>query len=307
MSKLLVVDKSVFHTLHHCEEKLCAFVKNYNVVLPHTLAIECVISEEKHGKDPKKLLTGLDKAIKAGAKMGHQSSELLKVESMTLCPVKSVVDEVTTQQLRDSTLEISKDSIKQAADHCLKLTQQKINELLVIAETLYQDICKNRDFKKNFSKPTQIEERFKNWIQIVDSNNIIDNTIETLFGKQISSRANANWYTWQFARLWFAYCWDWSCKKSPPCSCVKKDISNDFYDIEPVLYLSRADGLLTNDQKLQVPLAKAAFPAKEVFLVNTSLNTSRTVQHVFDDIDSKIPASYRFVNDKNKKGRKGWE
>ncbi|MCJ7730046.1 MAG: hypothetical protein MUO27_09250 [Sedimentisphaerales bacterium] len=286
----MVVDKSVFHTLHHCDEKLCAFVKNYNVVLPYALAVECAISEKEQGKDPEKLLRGLVKAIKAGAKMGHQSSELLNAERMTLCPVKSVVDEVTTQQLRDSTLEISKDSIKQAANHCLKVTQQKINEVLVIAKTLYQNICKNRDFKNNFSKSTPIEERFKNWIRIVDSNNIMDNTIETRFGKQISSRANANWYTWQFARLWFAYCWDWSHKKSLPGSCVKKDISNDFYDIEPVLYLSRSDGLLTNDQKLQVPLAKAAFPEKDLFVVDTCVNDSRKEQDVFDDIVSKIPA-----------------
>lgn len=43
--KLLVVDKSIFHSLCCCDKKLCEFVKNYNVVLPHDLAIECLISE----------------------------------------------------------------------------------------------------------------------------------------------------------------------------------------------------------------------------------------------------------------------
>jgi diadenosine tetraphosphate (Ap4A) HIT family hydrolase len=47
MPKLLVVDKTIFHTLHHCDDELCAFVRKYNVVLPHTLVIECVISEKK--------------------------------------------------------------------------------------------------------------------------------------------------------------------------------------------------------------------------------------------------------------------
>jgi len=55
------------------------------------------------------------------------------------------------------------------------------------------------------------------------------------------------------------------------------------------LYLSRVDGLLTNDKKLQVPLAKAAFPKKEVFVVDTS----KDVQHVLDDIIDNIPQSYR--------------
>jgi len=290
VSKLLVVDKSIFHTLSHCDEKLCAFVKNYNVVLPHTLATECVISEKKQGKDPEKLLTGLDKAIKAGAKMGHQSSELLKAERMTLCPVKSVVDEVTTQQLRDSTLEISKDSIKQAANHCLEVSKPKIDSILNIAETLFKNVCQKQDFKKNFSNPTQIEKRFERWIKYTDRS--MKNILKKEFSEQISSCADSNWYTWQLTRLLFAYCWDWSHKKTLNNN-IKKVRSNDFYDIEPVLYLSRVDGLLTNDQKLQVPLAKAAFPAKDVFEVSTSLNSLRTVQHVFDDIVSTIPASYR--------------
>jgi len=101
--------------------------------------------------------------------------------------------------------------------------------------------------------------------------------------------------TWQYTRLWFAYCCEWSHKKSLPDSCEKRDISNDFYDIEPVLYLSRAGGLLTNDTKLQVPLAKAAFPEKDMFEVNTSLNTTRKVQNVFDDIVEIIPSGYRIA------------
>jgi hypothetical protein len=285
MPKLLVVDKSIFHSLYRCEQKLCAFMKDYNVVLPHALAIECVISE----KEPDKLLRGLDKAIKAGANVGYQSPELLKAEKITLCSVKSVVDEATTQQCRNSTLEISKDSIKQGANHCLGVSEPKINGLLDIAKTLYENICENQDFMEKFCKPTKIEERFKNWIQIIDHNNEMNDTVKTFFGKQIGSCADSNWYTWQVARLWFVYCWDWSHKKSLPDSCVKKDISNDFYDIEPVLYLSRVDGLLTNDQKLQLPLAKAAFPQKDVFVVDTS----KDVQEVYDDIINIIPQSYR--------------
>ena len=77
--KLLVVSKTVFHTFYDCNEKLCEFVKIYNVVLPHKLAIECVISDNKKAinKDPVKLLIEFNKAIKARAKTGYQSPELL--------------------------------------------------------------------------------------------------------------------------------------------------------------------------------------------------------------------------------------
>ena len=42
--KLLIVDKTVFHALHGCDEKLFAFARNYNVVLPDALAVECLIT-----------------------------------------------------------------------------------------------------------------------------------------------------------------------------------------------------------------------------------------------------------------------
>lgn len=69
MLELLVIDKSIFHSLCDCEEKLCAFVKKYNVVLPNALVAECLISENQEpSKNPVKLLKRFDKAIKAGAR-----------------------------------------------------------------------------------------------------------------------------------------------------------------------------------------------------------------------------------------------
>jgi hypothetical protein len=40
---------------------------------------------------------------------------------------------------------------------------------------------------------------------------------------------------------------------------------HDYQDIEYVLLLSRADGIITRDKKLVEPLARAAFPEKDVF------------------------------------------
>jgi hypothetical protein len=168
MSKLLVLDKSVFHALHHCDEKLCVFVKNYNVVLPHTLAIECVISEEKKGKEPDKLLRALDKAVKAGANIGYQSPELLQAENTTLCPVKSVVDEVATQQLRNNTLEINMELIRQAANHCMGVSKQKIDCLLELAKILYENVCGNQTFLKSFGRQESKKDRFEGWIRFMD-------------------------------------------------------------------------------------------------------------------------------------------
>lgn len=292
--KLLVVSKTIFHALNNCDEKLCSFVKNYHVVLPHSLAIECVISEpgKRPDKEPEKLLRGLDKAIKAGANIGYQSGELLTAEKINLCPVKSIVDKALTQKLRNNNIEYSLDLIKQTANHCMEVTEQIVNGFFKpIVETLYNEICKKKEFMNKFSKPTNRKERRKEWVRLMGHNNNMKNTLNALFSKQINYHADANWYTWQLTRLWCSYCWELSHKKSLHSSCEKKDISNDFYDIEPVLYLLRADGLLTNDQFLEIPLAEEAFPTKDVFEANTSKKT----QDLFDDIINTIPNEYRLL------------
>jgi hypothetical protein len=152
---------------------------------------------------------------------------------------------------------------------------------------LYDNLCKRDKLAEAIRKKKDRIRRFENWIYATDKE--MKNVISHLFSEKIRRHADTNWFLWQLSRLYFAYSLDLMFIKNLPGSCVKKDISNDFYDIEPVLYLSRADGLLTNDKKLQVPLAKAAFPKKEVFVVDTS----KDVQHVLDDIIDNIPQSYR--------------
>jgi len=288
VSELLVVDKSIFHSLCDCDEKLCAFVKNYNVVLPDSLAVECLISENQEpSKNPVKLLRGFDKAIKAGAKMGYSSLKLFKEESLTLCTAKSVVDESTTKLCRNGTLNTEADFIQQEAQYCRKIFEPNIKLLLEIAEPLYDNLCKRDNLAEEIRKEKDRTRRFETWIHATDK--VMINVISHLFSEQIGRYADTNWFIWQLSRLYFAYSLDLVFIKNLPGSCIKKDISNDFYDIEPVSYLSRADGLLTNDQKLQVPLAKAAFPKKDVFAVDTA----KDVQHVLDDIIDRIPESYK--------------
>ena len=275
MSKLLVVDKSIFHSLCCCEEKLCAFMRDYNVVLPNALAIECLISENQEPcKNPVKLVRRFDAAIKAGAKYGYSSYKLFQSEKMTLCPAATVVDESATEQFKNGTPNTIADFIRQEAECCRTAFEPIIELVLKIARALYDNLCKQEELSKKLRKVTDRTLRFEKWIQDTDiSMKVI---LKDLFSEQISSHADANWFTWQRARLYLTYSLDWMFKKNLTGSSEKRDVSNDLYDIEYVTYLSRADGLLTNDQKLQVPLAKAAYPQKDVF----------------DDINN-VPQSYK--------------
>lgn len=288
LPRLLVVDKSIFHSLCGSEEKLCAFMRDYNVVLPNALAVECLISEnQERDKDPAELVRRFHRAIKAGAKYGYSSDKLFQAEKRTLCPVKSVIDEASTEQFRNGTPNTTADFIKREADSCRKAFEPTIESVLKIARALYGNLCKQKELSEKLREEKDRTRRFETWIQHTDRS--IAAIMKALFSEQISSRADAGWFTWQRARLYLAYCLDWVFKKNVPGSSEKRDISNDVYDIEYVAYLSRADGLLTNDRRLQVPLAEAAFPQKDVRVVNTSDD----VQEVFRDIISTVPPGYR--------------
>ena len=275
-SKLLVIDKSIFHCLNN--EKVCAFVKDYNVVLPHVLPVECLISEnQKPGKNPSRLFMRFDGAIKAGAKMGYSLSKLFRAEKVTLCPAKSVVDESSTERFRNGTPNTNADFIKQEAEDCRKSFEPIIESLSELAETFYKNLC-IKGLSKGFrEEATQkdIVDRLKKWIQSIDQQ--MKDVLNKCFSEQIGSHADANWFTWHWSCLVFAWAIEWACKRNQSGSSYENyNISNDFYDIIYVAYLSRVDGLLTNDRNLVMPLAQVAYPQKDVF----------------DDINN-IPQGYR--------------
>jgi len=219
--------------------------------------------------------------------MGYSLRSIFLTEKKTFRPVVSVVDERATEKFRNGTPNTDPDFIKQEAECCRKEFEQIIDSVLKIARALYDNLCKREELSKELRKEKDRIRRFEKWIQCTDIS--MKDIMKQLFSEQISSYADSNWFTWQRARLYLAYSLDWVFKKNQPGSSEKSDISNDLYDIAHVTYLSRADGLLTNDKKLQVPLAKAAFPKKDVFAVDTS----KEVQEVFDDIINIIPQSYR--------------
>jgi len=161
MSKLVAMDKSVFHSPRLCDERLC--------VLPCALAFESVMSQRrKHSewhKDPGVLLKRLDGAIKAGAKMGYSASKLIQAERITLCPAKSVVDESSTEQVTNGTPNTDIDFIRREAEDCRKSFEPIIGLLLNVAKTFYKNLCKN-DLSKKFreeAKEQDIAGRLKKW------------------------------------------------------------------------------------------------------------------------------------------------
>jgi len=268
MSKLLVIDKNRFQGI--AEPLLVKFVRNYNVVLPYALGIECLISNDgkgrRPGKSPMRLLSRFDAAVKAGAYFGYSSSALIRKEKETLCAVDSVVHEEGTRAVRDGFLALYEKSVGVEAACCRQTFQPLVDILCDLASAYLANINKKglcRDFQMEIQKTSQVQ-RFCKWLDAVRQ---MKTEILRRWIPDVASNVTDEWYTWQVIRLWWAWATECAGRRSHiggPIT-IQKDVSNDLYDMEYIAYLSKADGILTRDKTLVEPLARAAFPDKDVF------------------------------------------
>ena len=73
------------------------------------------------------------------------------------------------------------------------------------------------------------------------------------------------WVSWHFLRLYLILLQERTFLRHTGDGSGQIAVEHDLQDITYVLLLTRADGLLTRDKGLVIPLAKAAFPDKVVF------------------------------------------
>ncbi|OHB55662.1 MAG: hypothetical protein A2173_02030 [Planctomycetes bacterium RBG_13_44_8b] len=267
MGKLLIIDKNRFQAIS--EELMCQFVRDYNVVIPYVLCIECLMSKKRKpleiGRDPMFLVKRLDSVIKAGAKVGYSSTDIFTKENTSCIPVDSIIDKEATQSVKTGVLDVNELFVKREAEKCKENFQPYFDTWLEVAKTLYKNI-KKKGLQKNFSdevEETDITKRMQKWLKAAEK--MMPEILKICFPKA-PSNIRSDWYTWHMALLIWAWAMEWGCIRSKSgVSFENYDISNDIFDIEYVSYLSRANGILTGDEELVQPLARAAFPGKDVF------------------------------------------
>ncbi len=158
MAKLLIIDKCHFQGTSL--PRLADFVRDYQVVLPYTLCIECLMSEDKNGREPSKdpitLLCRLDTTVKAGACVGHASSALFRNEKKSLALVSSVVDEGATLQVGDNVASFERGIVSPEAEICRKTFDPLIGLLLELGQTYFDNVVKKdlrEEFRGDFQPP----------------------------------------------------------------------------------------------------------------------------------------------------------
>ena len=267
MAKLLVIDKCCFQGAR--ESRLIEFVGEHQVLLPHALAVECLMSKNctgrKPAKDPINLLHKVEALVKAGAYFGRSSVSIYREEKKSRCAGVQIIDKETTQVIRMGTSLLTEDFVRREAEECRKAFDPLIKPVRELGCAFVATI-KEKDMSNGFQEeireigPVQ---RFEKYLEAArqKKDEILQKWIPSL-----ASDMTEQWYTWQLIRLWYGWAIEWAGRRGhTDDAALKTDISNDFYDMEYVAALSRADGLLTGDKRLVLPLARAAFPEKDVF------------------------------------------
>lgn len=267
MAKLLVIDKCCFQGAK--ESDLIEFVKRNQVLLPHALGIECLTSSDCNGRRPSEapvhLLQKVETLTKAGAYLGRSFASIRKEEKANRRPVDRIVDENGTRLIRAGRVILTESFVRSEAADCQRAFDPWIACMRDLAHAMVRAM-KERSMSAGLQKEIQETgevERFGKWLQAADQSRIaiLQKWIPTL-----ASDVTEHWYTWRIIRLWYGWAMEWAARRSHVDeNALRSDVSNDFWDIEYVAHLSVADGLLTKDKRLVEPLARAAFPEKDVF------------------------------------------
>ncbi len=261
---ILILDKSVFG--YTSTEELCDFVKNHFVVLSLVLHDECVTEEY-----PQALLNRFGEVLLAGADICLSARDIVEKESTMLEPFGSLVDEALTLQYRkelragasfskpNTVREIHEGHI----DAARTLLDSHLKVIVEIAGAEFEKTAKVLR-KSQADKP----ERLKCWVDIVESMDIHKLAV-ALFAHftDIPNKycLSNDWFTWHYLRLASIIALEYSfLEKGRGGDKELVRAEHDIQDIEYVLLLCRADGIITRDKGCK-DLAQAAFPEKDVF------------------------------------------
>jgi hypothetical protein len=268
MKKIIVIDKSVLQGTP--TQKLKQFVNNHFLILPEVLYYECLTTT----KNRKELLQRFISVVLSGGYVCPYFIEIVRREANSLVPFGFLVDLDNADEYRSvfrkgAYLCTQKD-VQEAHGNQMDLAQKLIDwagdlanktgtEEPGFASKIRQIVSSNRNCSK----------RYEAFAHAVDSEMNIHKatkrlwpTITDHFEKFCIS---GGWFSWHFTRLLCIYLHELWRSRQESGFIGKETVEHNIQDIGYVVLLCRSDALLTRDKKLVRPLAKAAFPEKDIF------------------------------------------
>ncbi|MBW7989306.1 MAG: hypothetical protein FVQ84_04720 [Planctomycetes bacterium] len=262
--KQIIIDKDAFVGIKF--DKLCNFAKNHLLILPDVLCYEC---HTDFNIKTQRTLKHCQQLIQNGAYYCSCSTGFLQSEGSSLESYPWFLPDLeVTCRIKNGTSEnVVPDAMqmfKARYGVACRLFVDAINRVCKRVPSELQDSLKK-------IQPQGIKDRFEKFLNNIDANKdqMRDFALRSMpdgWVKNISRFClSEKWISWHYFRLVRIIAMEYSCRGLSSGAPSKKQAEHDYQDMEYVLLLSRADGLLTRDKKLVKPLAKAAFPEKDVF------------------------------------------
>jgi hypothetical protein len=267
--KQIVLDKCAFQGINLAA--LCEFAKYHPLLLSDALLYECASSPTRLER---KYLDRYEKLIRTGAFYCSTTEEYIKWEGSNSCAYPRWLADVKQTECVRTQVE----SLEELCDSRILATAKQPR--CSMAHKMFVEMSKKVSDRINSGRldmamhmknlPKDRLCRFREWFRGIDkSTNVRGRALELLPSAWIKDASQVcvspEWMTWHHIRLLLAVQREYAylCLTGGPRSdnCAE----HDYQDMEYVFLLSRADGIITRDKKLVEPLARAAFPEKDVF------------------------------------------
>jgi hypothetical protein len=263
----IVIDKSAF--LGIALDPLRRFAGNHLLLICEPLLYECMTSSAF--KD-RQLLTCCRTLIQEGAYYCSRAEDLIRYEGQCLHPFPWLLADMDkTKRIRSGPVK-SDDAFSEkqiAAKQRLGFEFAKVFLLDRVRELM--DLTGDGhavvpDFR---GLPGDVRARFVTFAQSIDGVSFRDLATARVPKDWIKDSSkyclSSEWIAWQFFRLIAVVMREYLYLHQAGGSLGEKRAEHDYQDTGYVLLLSRADGILTRDKRFVEPLARAAFPEKDVF------------------------------------------
>jgi len=266
--KQIVVDKDALVGININD--LCDFAQNHLMLGCDTLLYECATASKQ---EPRDMLERYKRFIKSGGYYCSCSIAFIQSEGKNCLPYSWFLPDLdATEQIRtaEARLEDLLDSTT-----CGEVSQPRYK----VAKAIFLDLSaklKNRINLENPDVGKKIKDltsdrfaRFRVLFESIDARDLHQRSLDSFPHDWIRDETgfclSPEWMSWQLIRLTNAIVQDYCYLRQMGGGKGDESAEHDYQDMEYVLLLNRVDGILTRDTKLVEPLARAAFPDKDVF------------------------------------------
>ncbi len=265
--KQIVLDKSAF--LGISLERLCDFANSHFLLLSDTLLHECATATRQA---PEHVLCRYGDIVKAGAYYCSMSRTFVEWECRHCRPYSWFLPDLTaTEQIRTGE-ERLEDLIHSSTYGEISQPHYKVAKAFVNVSGKLKNVIDADDpclGKKIRQLPPDTYERFRILFEFVDSSSLHQIGVDSVPYDWIKDEKqfclSPESISWQLIRLTGVVALNYCYLRQSGGALGEDRAEHDYQDMEYVLLLSRADGIVTRDKKLVEPLARAAFPEKDVF------------------------------------------